>query len=79
MSFKHLKVKIKGREMRISALFNRDAPDTLIGYGAAVILGLKGGQARRQVTTEEGSPRVSYAWYDIPLQDENGRVWRMAC
>jgi hypothetical protein len=32
VSFKHLKVKIKGREMRISALFNRGAPDTLIGY-----------------------------------------------
>jgi hypothetical protein len=57
VSFKHLKVKIKGREMRISALFNRNIPDTLIGYGAAVILGLKGGQARRLVTTEEGSPR----------------------
>jgi hypothetical protein len=51
-SFKHLKVRIKGQEMRISALFNRDAPDTLIGYGAAAILGLKGGQTRRLVTTE---------------------------
>jgi hypothetical protein len=46
-TFKHLKVKIKGQEMRISALFNRNAPNTLIGYGAAAILGLKGGQARR--------------------------------
>ena len=63
--------------MRISALFNRDAPDTLIGYGAAAILGLKGGQTRRLVTTEEGSPRMSYAWYDVPLQDENGRVWQI--
>jgi hypothetical protein len=76
-SFKHLKVRIKGQEMRISALFNRDAPDTLIGYGAAAILGLKGGQTRRLVTTEEGSPRMSYAWYDVPLQDENGRVWQI--
>ncbi len=54
-AFKHLKVKIKGQEMRISALFNRNAPNTLIGYGAAAILGLKGGQARRLVTTEEGA------------------------
>ncbi len=77
VSFKHLKVKIKGQEMRISALFNRGAPDTLIGYGAAAILGLKGGQIRRLVTTEEGSPRMSYAWYDVPLQDENGRVWQI--
>ncbi len=59
-TFKHLKVKIKGQEMRISALFNRNTPDTLIGYGAAAILGLKGGQARRLVTMEEGSPRMSY-------------------
>jgi len=77
VSFKHLKVKIKGQEMRISALFNRGTPDTLIGYGAAAILGLKGGQTRRLVTTEEGSPRMSYAWYDVPLQDENGRVWQI--
>ncbi len=31
-TFKHLKVKIKGQEMRISALFDRDVPNTLIGY-----------------------------------------------
>jgi hypothetical protein len=77
LSFKHLKVKVKGQEMRISALFNRGTPDTLIGYGAAAILGLKGGQTRRLVTTEEGSPRMSYAWYDVPLQDESGRVWQV--
>ncbi len=76
-TFKHLKVKIKGQEMRISALFNRNAPNTLIGYGVAAILGLKGGQARRLVTTEEGSPRMSYAWYDVPLQGEDGRVWQI--
>jgi hypothetical protein len=76
-TFKHLKVKIKGQEMRISALFNRNAPNTLIGYGAAAILGLKGGQARRLVTSEEGSPRMSYAWYDVPLQGEDGRVWQI--
>jgi hypothetical protein len=68
-TFKHLKVKIKGQEMRISALFNRNAPDTLIG--------LKGGHARHLVTTEEGSPKMSYAWYDIPLQGEDGRVWQI--
>ncbi len=43
-TFKHLKVKIKGQEMRISAVFDRDVPNTLIGYGAAAILGLKGGR-----------------------------------
>jgi hypothetical protein len=74
---KHLKVKTKPQEMRISALFNKGAPDTLIGYGAATILGLKGGRARRLVTTEGGSLGMSYAWYDVPLQDENGRVWQI--
>ncbi len=69
VSFKHLKVRIKGQEMRISALFNRGMPDTLIGYGAAAILGLKGGQTRRLVTTEEGIPRMSVS----------GRSGRMAC
>ncbi len=63
--------------MRISALFNRNAPNTLIGYGVAAILGLKGGQARRLVTTGEGNRRMSYAWYDVPLQDEDGRVWQI--
>ncbi|MFN9909689.1 MAG: hypothetical protein ACK56F_26830, partial [bacterium] len=52
---KHLKVNTKPCFMRISALFNENAPDTLIGYGAATILGLKGGRTRRQVTTEGGS------------------------
>jgi hypothetical protein len=73
-TFKDLKVKIKGQEMRISALFDRDAPNTLIGYGAAAILGLKGGRTRWWVTTKEGSRGVSFAWYDVPLQDEDGRI-----
>jgi hypothetical protein len=71
---KHLKVNTKPQLMRISALFSENAPDTLIGYGAATILGLKGGRARRLVTTEGGIPGMSYAWYDVPLQDEDGRV-----
>jgi hypothetical protein len=71
---KHLKVNTKPCSMRVSALFNENAPDTLIGYGAATILGLKGGRTRRQVTTEGGSRGRSYAWYDVPLQDEDGRV-----
>ncbi len=76
-TFKHLKVKIKGQEMRISALFDKDVPNTLIGYGAAAILGLKGGQTRRWVTTKEGNRGMSYAWYDVPLQGGDGRVWQI--
>jgi hypothetical protein len=76
-TFKHLKVKIKGQEMRIPALFDRDVPNTLIGYGAAAILGLKGGRTRRWVTTKEGNRGMSFAWYDVPLQDEDGRVWQI--
>ena len=71
---KHHKVNTKPQFMRMSALFSESAPDTLIGYGAATILGLKGGRARRLVTTEGGSLGMSYAWYDVPLQDEDGRV-----
>jgi len=70
---KHLKVNTEPYRKRISALFNENAPDTLIGYGAAAILGLKGGRTRRQVTTEGGT-QGSYAWYDVPLLDEDGRV-----
>ncbi len=73
-TFKHLKVKIKGQEMRISALFDRDVPNTMIGYGAAAILGLKGGRARHWVTTKEGNRGMSFAWYDVPLQDKDGRI-----
>jgi hypothetical protein len=77
VTFKHLKVKIKGQEMRISALFDRDVPNTLIGYGAAAILGLKGGRTRRWVTLKEGNRGMSFAWYDVPLQGEDGHVWQI--
>ncbi len=73
-TFKHLKVKVEGQTMRISALFDRNVPNTMIGYGAAAILGLKGGRARRWVTTKEGNRGMSFAWYDVPLQDMDGRV-----
>ncbi len=53
--FKHLKVRTEGRTLRISALFDRNMPDTVIGYGAATILGLKSGRTHRWVTTEEGN------------------------
>ncbi len=51
MYFKQLKVRTEGRTLRISALFDRNMPDTTVGYGAATIFGLKGGRARRWVTT----------------------------
>jgi hypothetical protein len=47
-------------------------PNTTIGYGAATILGLKGGRTRRWVTTAEGNQGLSYAWYEVPLQDIGG-------
>ncbi len=71
---KHLKVKTEGRTLRISALFDRNVPDTTIGYGAATILGLKGGRNRQWVTTAEGNQGLSYAWYDVPLQDMGGHA-----
>jgi hypothetical protein len=59
-TFKHLKVKTEGQAMRISALFDRNVPNTMIGYGAAAILGLKGGRARRWVATKEGNRGMSF-------------------
>jgi hypothetical protein len=73
-TFKHLKVKVEGQTMRISALFDRNVQNTMIGYGAAAILGLKSGRARHWVTTKEGNRGMSFAWYDVPLQDMDGRV-----
>jgi hypothetical protein len=72
--FKHLKVRTEGQTLRISALFDRNVPDTMIGYGAATILGLKSGLTRRWVTTAEGNQGLSYAWYNIPLQDMGGHA-----
>ncbi len=46
----------------------------MIGYGAAAILGLKGGRTGRYVTTKEGNRGMSFAWYDVPLQDADGRI-----
>ncbi len=51
--FKHLKVRTEERTLRISALFNRNVPDTTIRYGAATILGLKGGRTCHRVTTAD--------------------------
>jgi hypothetical protein len=48
VTFKHLKVKTEGQDMRISALFDRNMPNTMIGYGAAAILGLKGQEGQRE-------------------------------
>jgi hypothetical protein len=73
-TFKHLKVKVEGQTMRISTLFDRNVPNTMIGYGAAAILGLKSGRARRWVTTKEGNRGMSLAWYDVHLQDMDGPV-----
>ncbi len=59
--FKHLKVRTEGRTLRISALFDRNVPDTTIGYRAATILGLKSGRTRRWVTTAEGNQGLTWA------------------
>jgi hypothetical protein len=72
--FKHLKVKTDGRTLRISALFDRNVPNTTIGYGAATILGLKGGRASHRVTTADGKKEISYAWYDVPLLGVGGHT-----
>jgi hypothetical protein len=53
---------------------DRNVPDTTIGYGAATILGLKGGRTRCWVTTAEGNQGLSYAWHDVPLQDMGGHA-----
>ncbi len=67
-------MRAEGRTLRISTLFNRNVPDTTIGYGAATILGLKSGRTRRWVTTVEGNQGLSYAWYSVPLQDVGGHA-----
>jgi hypothetical protein len=73
-TFKHLKVKAEGQDIRISALFDRNVPNTMTRYGAAAILGLKGGRACRWVATKEGNRGMSFAWHDVPLQDKDGRI-----
>ncbi len=67
-------MRTERRTLRISALFDRNVPDTTVGYGGATILGLKGRQTRRWVTTAEGNQGLSYAWYNVPLQDMGGRA-----
>ncbi len=74
--FKHLKVKTDRQLLRLSALFDRSVPDTTIGYGAARILGLKGGRASHRITTTtaDGKKEISYAWYNVPLLDVGGHT-----
>ncbi len=75
--FKHLKVKTDVRTVRISALFDRNVPNTMIGYGAAAILDLKGGRASHQVTTADRKKEISYAWYNVPLLHVGGHTRQM--
>ncbi len=72
--FKHLKVRTEGRVLLITTLFDRNMPNTTIGYGAATILGLKGGRASLRVTTADGKKEISHAWYNVPLLDAGGRT-----
>ncbi len=74
MCFKHLTVKTNVRTVRISTLFNRNVPNTTIGYGAATILDLKGGRASHQVTTADGKKEISYPWYNVPLLHVGGHT-----
>jgi hypothetical protein len=54
MCFKHLKVKVGRRVARATVLFDKSVPNTVIGYGAAMMLDLKGGRASQWVTTADG-------------------------
>ncbi len=67
MCLNHLKVKTDVRTVHISALFDRNVPNTTIGYGAATMLGLKGGRASHQVTTADGKKETSNAWSNVLL------------
>jgi hypothetical protein len=58
--FNHLKVKTGGRVLRITALFDKSVPNTVIGYGEATMLDLKGGRASHRVTTADGKKETSY-------------------
>jgi hypothetical protein len=61
--FKHLKVRTEGRTLRISALFDRNVPDTTVGYGAATILGggKPGAELRLVQRTPSGHGRTHQA------------------
>jgi hypothetical protein len=72
--FKHLKVKIGRHMLRITVLFNKSVPNTVVGYGEATRLNLKGGRADQEVTTADGRKEHSYAWYHMPLLDTEGRT-----
>jgi len=72
--FKHLKGKTDVRTVRISALFDKNVPNTTIGYGEATILDLKGGRASHRVTTVDGKKEISYAWYNVPLLHVGGHT-----
>ncbi len=67
-------MKTGGRVSRITALFDKSVPNTVIGYGAATMLDLKGGRASHRVTTADGKKETSYAWYNVPLLDGGGRT-----
>jgi hypothetical protein len=55
-------------------LFDRNVPNTAIEYGAATMLGLKGGRASHRVTTADRKKETSYAWYNVPLLDAGGHT-----
>ncbi len=60
MRVKHLQVRVRDSMARITVLFDKNVPNTVIRYGAAEMLGLK----------------VGRAWYQVPLLNTEGYIRR---
>jgi hypothetical protein len=74
MLVKHLQVKLRDGVTRITVLFNKNVPDTVVQCGGAAMLGWKASKAGQWVTTTNGKREYSRTWYQVPLFTMEGYV-----
>ena len=59
---------------RITVVFDRNVPDTMIRYGVAAMRSLRTGRAGQWVTTADGKREHRKVWYEVPLLNTEGYV-----
>jgi hypothetical protein len=74
MRVKHLQVKLRDGVTRITVLFDRNVPDTVVRCGTAAMLGWKAGKAGQWVTTANRKREYSRTRYQVPLFTTEGYV-----
>ncbi len=74
MRIKHLQVKLRDGVTRITVLFDKNVPDTVVRCGTAAMLGWKASKIGQWVTLANGKREYSRTCYQAPLLTTDGYV-----